>query len=328
MNKKGSFLFLVILVAGAYAFISYIDKKNHTPIPTPTPTLEPTPTANLQLPTYQAVAKARAICLDIKQSNPEVEPYFTSEFRQYLEFVLKRLGLSITKPGSACDATLVFELEGVPRGAKYANAPEYCYTGANILGEVTVTAAQGEPITYDVRWGLPPQEGVIGYCSKKFEAPFPFVTKLNAYRVLFDLWGLNALVFDYTYDLQRLIERNGEAYLVRYCCGLVSEEYRQLILKSEERAIPILAKHLEDRDELVRVAAVAFLGALADKKNQATSYLIEMLDDTYRVTLNYKDVYPVRKIAHDFLVNMFGRDVGYDKQEWYRELTLATPEAP
>ncbi len=326
MNKNCVFGFVVVVIIGTYAFMTYITETEDAPIPTPVSTLVPTPTPDLRIPTYQAVAKARKICLIFKQTNSEVEPDFTRYFKAYLGFVLKSLGISTVSIGSVCDAKMEINLEAIPLGADYSSAPApLCYTGAGIQGLISVSADAGEPIVYEVNWATPVTEGVIVSCNKKFEAPFPFVIKQNMFRILHDLWGIDALVADFIDNLQKRIDREGEVILLRNCCGFTNDEFWRLIAKDGEDTIPIVAKYLKRSDPLARAAGVNFMGVLAIDHKQAAAYLVEMLDDPYQITANYKEWYPIQVLAHDRLVAIYGQDFAYDKEKWLEELKLSPP---
>ena len=139
----------------------------------PQPTSIPSPTLTLEQAASEAVKEAKSICLEVRQSYPDIEEAFSQPIAQTIQLVLERLGLQVVDVGAACDATLAFDLTARPDGTSYFGAPaSRCYTGAKVSGELALTPSRGAVLTLPVSGKKPLKQSMISKCPSKAEAPF------------------------------------------------------------------------------------------------------------------------------------------------------------
>jgi HEAT repeat protein len=159
--------------------------------PTPTDTSTPTPTAT-HTPTPSPAQSVQVICLNVDRDLPQ-EPISTSIWR-----ILTGLGLQVVDAEMACDATLDLALTINALGASYAHegssGSSYCYTGAEILGQMTLTTPGGEPWELPISAKRAPASGRIYGCPKSDEAPFHRVWPQPVLDGLALLWGPQVFV--------------------------------------------------------------------------------------------------------------------------------------
>ena len=229
--------------------------------PMPTPTLTPTPIPTLiPTPTLSSVEAVQILCLEVEQSYPEIEEEFSQPIAEVARRILVRLGLQVVAEGAPCDATLAIALTGRALGLAYA--PGYCYSGAEVSGEVTLTVPGCEPLTTPVEGRVPTPLYISSCPVEPGGAPFDRAWPEALLDGLGHLWGPRVLV-------QAL---GDEDVFVRSPAARVLGEMGL-------EAVPPLIQALEDENVQVRGGAVWALRLMGPEAKEAVPALIQALGD-------------------------------------------------
>jgi HEAT repeat protein len=264
--------------------------------PTPTPTPPPVQVSGWQEDTLHTV------CLWVDQSYPQIEHQFSEPIAESATSLLTAMGLEVAMGPGHCHATLGFTLSLRALGRAYwwgSDKPDYCYSGAEVTGEVVLSIAERGWITLPVYGRYPTPDTIYYYCAEQpDEAPFSRAWPEAVLDGLIQLWGPPALIpalgdenTAMREGLVRLLERMGpEAAEVVPALieGLRDHdaEVRETaagalvhIAPKAVKAIPALVEALEDRNANVRKAAAEALGSIGPEAVTAVPALIEALED-------------------------------------------------
>ena len=258
---------------------------------TPTPTPKPLP---VQAPGWEEVT-VHILCLEVEQSYPQIEEEFSQPIVEAAGRILARVGLQVVAEGAPCEATLTLTLIGRALGATYIPGG-YCYTGAEVSGQVTFTVPDRESLTMPVEGQVPTPDNVSDCPGEPSGAPFGRVWPEAVLDGLADLWGHQVYV-------QAL---GDEHFGVEAAAGRALEEIGP-------EAVPALIQALEDKDGDVREAAAEALRSIGPEAVEAVPVLIQALEDKE---------YLVRMKAWSALRAITGQDFGEDAdrwQEWWEE---------
>jgi HEAT repeat protein len=252
-----------------------------------TVTLTPSVGPTLAPPAIQAAGwegvTVHTLCLELEQSYPGIErdTHICEATAETTERILTGLGLGVVAEGASCEATLAMSATGEAVGAHYSGealfpgdsgealGPDftsgYCYTGAEVRGEVTLSAVGRDTLTLSVEARHDPPGAIHGCPVIPEGAPFEEVwvdAMLSPDGVVRQLWGVPGLVQalgDEDADV-----RQGAASAL----GQIGPEAAQ--------AVPALIEALGDQDEDVRERAASALGQIGA---EAVAALIEALGD-------------------------------------------------
>jgi hypothetical protein len=233
--------------------------QSRTPTPSPIPTPAPLP---LQAPGWEDVT-VRTLCLVVEQSYPGIEGKSPEPVAEAVQGILARLGVSGVSEGESCDATLTVALTGKARGADYIGAG-HCYSGAEVSGEMVLTASERAPLTLPIDGKYPPPVMIASCPDEPTNAPFEKAWMEALLEGLTHLWGP-----------QVLIRSLGDERA--WAREIVVEELGEI--GPEEGVVSALIQALEDRDGDVREAAAAALGEIGPYAVEAVPALIVALGD-------------------------------------------------
>jgi hypothetical protein len=243
------------------------------------------------------------LCLEVEQSFAEVDSDFSLPIEAAVRRILSGLGVKVASASSACDGTLSISFKGKALAQDYVcilgNACGHCFTGAQMSGELALTAANRTPWVRPLDASITPP-GSISECPKvPQEAPFDSLWPGAVLAGLVELWGTPTLsvALDDPQESVRLA-----------AVGLLRVQGAE--------GVPLLADALEDRTTNVRQRAALALGRLGVQAREAVPALIEVLDDNNR---------PVRLAAASALYLITGQDFGQDQagwRKWLREPSL------
>ncbi len=342
-----------------------------TPAPSPTvaepsPTPSPAPTPFPQEPVQPAVTPAlspdeaiHTLCLTVEQFYPQIEGEpsepIAEPITETVGRILTGLGLEVVAEATRCDATLTFALTGEPLGAGYRGFSDYCYTGAEVEGEMTLAIPDRAPLTLPIS-GREPTSLTTTWCRDETDAPFDEVWPIAVLEGLAQLWGIQALIQAQEYEDKEV--RGAAAEVLGKIGPEAVEAPPALIqaLKDEEPsvrnaaqealekigpgAIPALVQALEDKDEDVRKSAAWVLSKIGPEARDAVPALIQTLQDEEPSVRDYaawalgkigpeaKEAVPaliqalqdenenVREGASEALEAISGKDFGDDAVRW------------
>jgi hypothetical protein len=292
-----------------------------TALPTPTPTAVPTPTPTplpVQPPGWEEVT-VHTLCLEVEQSYPEgkgPEPIAEAAGR-----ILARVGLQVVDEEALCDATLTIILTGEALGAYYTDAGS-CYTGAEVSGQVSLTAPDRPPLTLPISGRYPTPFSVIGCPPQPSGAPFGKAWPEALLDGLAHPWGPQVLI--QALEDESVWVRRSAAYAL----GEIGPEDGVIpaliqALWDEERlvsgaasralgdigpeAVPALIQALGDEDGRVREVAARALGWIGPEAREAIPALIQALED---------EEWWVRVAAARALGAITGQDFDEDADAW------------
>lgn len=311
-------------------------KITAVPTPTMTPTLTPTLT-----PTPPAVEVAgwkgmqlRTLCLKVSGDFL----FISAEIEQASKRILERMGLQLMDKEGPCDATLTIHMNGQAIGASYygKGGIRQCYSGAEVSGEITLSAPGRKPLILPVKRRLDPPSSIIGYCNTNpREAPFDWVWGEALLDGLTGIWGWHPAI-------QALRDEN---FVVREAAikalNGIGPEAKEAVpalvqaLKDEnsdirarrsavyalgkigpgaKEAVPALVQALEDKDSIIREAAAHVLGKIGPEAKEAVPTLIQALNDKE---------WHVRGAVADALKEItgyyFGTDVSLWREWWEKQ---------
>lgn len=283
---------------------------------TPTATTAPSPTP--APPPIQAAgwegSTVYTLCLELEQSYPGIErdTHICEATAETTERILTGLGLGVVAEGASCEATLAMSATGEAVGAHYSGealfpgdsgealGPDftsgYCYTGAEVRGEVTLSAVGRDALTFSVEARHDPPDAIHGCPVIPEGAPFEEVwvdAMLSPDGVVHQLWGVPGLV--------RAL--GDEDAVVRYTAALALG----YVGPEAMEAIPALIEALGDEGAFVREAAASALRQIGSEAMEAVPALIELLGDGESF---------VREAASLALWAITGQDLGEDPEAW------------
>jgi len=157
-------------------------------------TAVPGGTPGASAPPPRWLAKAKTICLEVKQTFVQLPTQQEELIRDPAARALTGLGLQVVEPGGTCDATLTLDLGFEALGASYTpqlgGLPEFCWTGAKVTGSATLAAPEQKPVTWPIAIEQEPRSGVvIPECTIQSEAPFGDVVRKAMLKALALAWG-------------------------------------------------------------------------------------------------------------------------------------------
>ena len=152
-------------------------------------TAVPGGTPGASAPPPRWLAKAKTICLEVKQTFVQLPTQQEELIRDPAARALTGLGLQVVEPGGTCDATLTLDLSLEALGASYSpqlgGLPEFCWTGAKVTGSATLAAPGQQPVTWPIAIEQEPRSGVvIPECTVQSEAPFGDVARKAVLKAL------------------------------------------------------------------------------------------------------------------------------------------------
>ncbi|MDP2949743.1 MAG: HEAT repeat domain-containing protein [Chloroflexota bacterium] len=288
---------------------------------------EPTPTPDLPTvtPTLSPGQGVQTLCLGVQQSYPEIEEEFFLPIAETLQRILVGLGVQVVAEGTPCDATLTIALIGNPLGTAYGSR-YFCYTGAEVDGQMTLTTPGSAPLTVPIDEREPMMSGVIYSCPSKTEAPFHIVWRKAVLDALANLSPPHEVFVqalsdeDYWvrfYAARALGEIGPEEGVVPALIQALGDEERAVrenaawslgkIGREAVDAVPALAQALGDEHQWVREAAACALRDIGPEAVEAVPALIQALED--------EDL-PVGHPAAEALEAITGQDFGEDADRW------------
>ena len=243
-------------------------------------------------------ARLQTLCLEVRQSFPEIAPGFTLPVEPALRRLLPRLGIRVAASGEECDGALSVKLQGQALAADYVcilgKACGHCFTGARVGGELTLTRPDRTPWVRTVEAGIAPPSSISDCPKVAKEAPLDSVWPRAVLDGLVELWGTPALAA--AIGDQETTVRKGAV---------------RLLATQGKEGIPILVLALRDKSADVRARAADALGSQGALAGEAVPALVEVLDDGDR---------PVRLAAASALQAITGQGFGQDQGTWRKWL--------
>jgi hypothetical protein len=236
--------------------------QGSTTTPTAAPTTGPTPTPlPLQAPGWAGVT-LRTLCLEVEQSYPglDKEPKPIVEATQR---ILGGLGLQVVIEPEPCDAAMTLTLTGEALGDDYVTG--YCYSGAEVSGQLLLEASGYEPLTLSVSGRQHPPIIITG-CPTAVQAPFEDAWPEALLGGLVKLWGYQVLIQAVGDEEVWMREAAAEAL------GEVGPE---------EGVVPALAQAVRGGSE----AAARALKEIGPQAAEATPALVEVLEQNRSLTM-------------------------------------------
>lgn len=272
----------------------------------------------------------------MEQYYPEIEEEFSLPIAYYVEYILTGLGFQVVGEGASCDATLTITLTGKALGRSYAvigktGSYEYCYTGAQVNGQMTLTLRGRAPLALPIIGRKDPDPFLTFSCPGKNGAPFRSVWQDALLDGLAQLWPPQVFI---------LALGDEDKYVRQVAAGALGAMGPEAV-----EAVPALIQALGDEDIFVRDGAAGALGAIGPEAKEAVPALIEALRnaDVPRSSaawalgaigpeawdavpvlieaLGDEDIY-VRMRAAEALKKITGKDFSEDAdawQEWWEE---------
>lgn len=212
--------------------------------------------------------------------------------------ILPGLGIQAVTSSEACDATLHLSLQGWALAEDYVcivgNACGHCFTGAQVIGELTLTRSDRAPWVHALSASIMPPSTISACPEAPGKAPLDRVWSRATLDGLLDLWGTPILV----------VALGDQEESVRSSAV-------QLLETQGDEGIPFLVRALQDQSADVREQAANALGSQGTRAREAAPALIELLDDHDR---------PVRLAAASALHQITGQDLGQDQAAWEKWL--------
>jgi hypothetical protein len=241
----------------------------------------------LEVPEWGKVT-VKTVCLEIRQSYPQIEERFSLPLLKPAEKILEDIGIQVASESVPCDAELTFDVTARAVGETYM-AGIFRYTGAEIEGRVRISAAGRTPVIRTFRHSLAPPvqiscPGRDCDARDKRQAPFRRAFYRPLVDLLIELWGAEAFVAQVRSGaLEDLPMRS-----LGFVPGLFSLPWPQGIPPRDD-AIPVLSWTLVNSpDATVRTAAAIGLGGLGPEASQAIPDLVNALrndaDSGVRIT--------------------------------------------
>jgi hypothetical protein len=253
----------------------------------------------VQFPGWEGIT-VHTLCLEVKQSYPEIEGKRPEPIDEAAQRILSRLGLQVVAGEVPCEATLTFTLTSQALAADYVapgastNPIHRCYTGAEVTGEVTLTVTGQASLTVPVD-GSYPTSGATSQCPEQpADAPFERAWSDALVDGLAQLWGIEVLVqalgdgkwllreaaaqvlghmaSEAVEAVPALIEALGDGE------GAVRMAAAEALEKIGSDSVPALIQALRDDDWHVRYEAAGALGKFGSEEGVVPA-LIEALKD-------------------------------------------------
>lgn len=260
-----------------------------TPDRTPSADATPTPEAT---PTPFAAQGLQSICLEVHQSYPDIEEEFSLPIAETLQRILAGPGVQVVAEGTPCDATFTVALTGEPVGASYGEPggpSRFCYTGAKVDGEVTLTVPGRAPLTVPIGGeDLIATYVSITSCPSETLAPFDEVWPKAVFDGLAGLWlaSLWPPLQVFAQGLEDEVSSVREA-----AAGALGK------VGPEEGVVPALIRTLEDdEDEYVRGAAAWALGDIGPEEGVVPA-LIRALEEDEKSWVRRSAAWGLEKIG-------------------------------
>lgn len=195
-----------------------------------------------------------SVCLSVEQTLVGSEKSLSLLVSDTIERLLTSLGLQVVPSGASCDANLIIHLNLEALGHDYRfgeNETEeirYCYAGAEISGEMVLSAPgiNTLTVTIDRKYPLP---GEIENCpANPQDAPFSTIWRETILDGLVGIWG-HPILLKALEDQEPTLRQSAASV-----CGKGAQQ---------KEAIPALILALHDPDNLVRVSATEALVSLS-----------------------------------------------------------------
>ncbi len=302
MRKHATLIAIALVALLAFAACG---GDGPSPASSTTPAASPTVAQGSPTPVQPAVTPAlspdeaiQTICLTVEQSYPEIEEEVSQPIAETVQRILTALGLEVVAQGTPCDAILMFALTGEALGADYnvsGGGSQFCYTGAEVDGEMTLTMPGRSPLTVPISGREPPNPGVITHCPYQVAAPFDRPWPRAVLNGLTSLWP-TPQVF-----LHALADENEDVRTA------AAEELEESGSQETKDTISAFIQALRDQDKDVRVAAAEGLGAIGPEAVEAVPALIQALQDEDE---------DLRVAAAMALVAITGQDFGDEADRW------------
>jgi len=187
-----------------------------------------------------------------------------------------------------CDATLTITMTGQPLGAEYIY-DGFCYRGADISGEMTLSAERHESVTFPLNRTMGPPRTVDAAGCAKEPAGAPFLSTLSWPLLdgLNDLWGPLALI-------QALAD------------PAMRNAAHAMLVDIGAEVVPLLIHALGDENWEIREAAALALWELGPEAEQAIPALIQAVVDG-------REEASTAVLALEAIT---GQDFGFDAEAW------------
>jgi hypothetical protein len=292
----------------------------------------------MQAPGWEGVT-VHALCLKVEQSYPGIEGKSPEPVAEAVQEILARVGLWIVAEGESCDATLTVALTGKARGADYIGVG-HCYSGAEVSGEMALTASERAPLTLPIGGKYPPPVMIAGCPDEPANAPFGEAWLEALFEGLAHLWGPQVLIRslgdERAWAREIVVEELGEigpeegvvlalTQALEDGDGDVREAAADALAEigpHAVEAVPALITALGDDRIGVRRAAALALGEIGPGAREAVPTLIQALGDESSL---------MRQAAVKALRAITGQDFGEDAerwQQWWEAHRSDTPVPP
>jgi hypothetical protein len=240
------------------------------PAPTTPPASTPSPTPPPVLAPGWEDVTVRVLCADVEQSYPQAEGKSPEPILEAVQRMLAGTGLEIVTDDLACDAMLTITLTGVALGEDYTGG-QYCYSGAQVDGELTLSVADRAPLTLAIGETYSPPDIVLPCPEGAADAPFERAWTTALLQALVQVWGPQVAISALAY------EGDEELWMRQGAAGVLGE-----IGPGAIGAVPALVQALEDEYSSVGRAAAAALGQMGAGAVPALTHALGDEDDSVR----------------------------------------------
>jgi HEAT repeat protein len=244
-------------------------------------------------------AIGETVCLQVEQSYPSVEEQWRDPdpVAEIITPILTDMGITVVRGEKDCDARLSIAFSGEPLGTSYdhlfAEGESYCYTGANVRGEVTLSPVDGEPVTLPISGHQPVAVEIIQYCPQKAQAPFGSAWSRAVLDGLRQLFGPQAVASSLKSDFRPMLEAAADSLAemgpegVSILINALDDHHGELRIAAAralqkmgdeaEAGVPALVRALSAADRDLRIAAAEAIEAIGEGAAEAVPLLIDML---------------------------------------------------
>jgi len=240
----------------------------------------------------------RTLCINVKQFYPKVEEYpeieeeFSLPFSKTVENFLAVIGVEAVVEGVVCDATLDITTRGYALGERCSigTSLDFCYSGAEIKGEVRLSAPERAPLSWPIERSYPPPDAVVGCSRDPRSAPFTAAWTEAFLEVSARIWGPHVLI--------RAVARDDYEEISSSAASLLEAGKREFISS--------FVQALQDGDWKTRRAAANFLDGMW--AYEAIPALIQVLEEDENEIVRFH--------AQMALESITGHDFGEDSTLW------------
>lgn len=173
-------------------------------------------------------ARVEVLCLSFTGETSGVDEEVDWNVAGPLGDLFASLGITVVEPGDDCDALLDIRLAGYAASAQYGDSR--CYTGASVVGSMTLTRVDMPPIELESEGLVSMPAWITGCPENPSMAPFDEASYLAIIDGLYRIWGdavlLPALDSPFAVGAARIFKDMGERAYPLLVSALYGENMR------------------------------------------------------------------------------------------------------